>query len=521
MISTSELGYDLVERFVDKLRNKNITIKDNQFLQGRKQFDIRESAEDYLDTLGVNLNMTYDLIKKAKERLQELTTKQPVEHNSIYLPEVAVDLSDDARISFWLRDSIHGNLYKRLAYDLGQPMLLYKGLIPMLSNETIAKVKEVVDRANLTKRENERKVTYEQVIGEWIDNDIKSKASILKTKPVPFTTNPNTPTTLFIDLSPIPETPKETPAWDSVLNRLRFEGMEINAKDYFMAFIWSIFEETDRNRVFLYLYDEGKQGKSVIVHSLEHILGKAIDTFDFLAATTHSTESLVTKRLIVQHEGIIRKLSSHQLVKQITGRDSIRINPKGRTEYTAIIDAKIVVLSNDKPMVSSQLSELSRLLPIKLESRTDKDFTEDFSNVLKEELYDFLSNCRITYNKLKAADREETFLSIDKHLKYNPNYYDYVSMFIETFKERYELQPSVFGSKWKKIQTMINKEIDDDDSFKKNVSSASPKLLDFLAKWAKQHGGEFIRFGNNKGFDKLVLVKKETKDNSKEEALDL
>lgn len=508
MVYTSTLSDDILNRFVEKLKKKDVSVKDNKAMQGRKVFDLQYEAEEFLDTLGVNLAMSYELVKKAKEKLQELATKKHIGHDSLYIPEVSMHITKGGSVSYWIKRSSEAELYVLLDHDLKNPTLLHKAITLLCSQETKDKLAQELERVNMT-REEDKKIRPEQIIGKWLEHDTHSEKSLLKSQPVTFTTNKNTPARIYINLNSIPKEPKDTPAWDSLVNRLTIEGTNLKAKDYFMAFIWSIFEESDRNRVFLYWYDNGKQGKSVAINSLKNKLGEAFDTFDFLNASNHSTESIVNKRLIVQHEGVIKKLTASQLVKQITGGDDIRINPKGRTEYSIKVDAKILVVSNEPPIVSAQLSELSRLLPIKLETRQESDFIDDFEYKINQELDDFLSKCRIVYNKLKTENKEATFLSIENHLIDNDNFKDAITSFIDTLSNRYELRPSIFGSKWKTIQAIINKLIEEDDSFKSKVNSATPKLLDFLSKWAKNHGGRFIRNGANKGLEGVQLVKKE------------
>lgn len=515
------LTSDIVNRFVNTLTRKNIVYKNGAFMDGRKVINPHSAAEDFLGAIDGDLSMTYNLIEKARELLEQKQkeSKASFTPSGSTIPELYTHTSEDGTTTYWIRKD-DTNVFTLLSHDLGSPTLLVDAVLRLMNKDTKEKLMQLATELNIAEGSN--KHTLSSLVHQTIDANRSHNLNELKEVPKTFTTNPNTPARIFFDAANIPHEPKETPAWDSITDRMVIEDTTLKGSDYFKAFIWSIFEENDKNRVFLYWYDEGNQGKSEVINVLEkHILKSALVSFDFLKFNSHSAESLISKRLIVQHEAVVKKLSSIPIVKQITGRDSVVINPKGRKQYSIHIDAKIIVLSNQAPIVSSQGSELSRLLPIKNLPRSREHFVPFFSEKLQSEVYDFLGKCRNTYNKLLENKQKTNFLSIENELANADTFLDYVGQLTSILESTYELKPSVFGSKWRIVQKILNKIIEEDDFLKGNVTSASPQLLDFLGKWAKQHGGKFIRVGNDKGFVDCVLVKKETKDNNKEEALDL
>jgi hypothetical protein len=507
----------LVEKFTYHIMKKNVVIKNNNLFQGRKAFNGQQAAEEYLGVIDEDLKMSYELIEKAKRLLEQKQKENKVSFipQVSTIPELYSHTTKDGVTSFWIKRSPTSNEYTRLAHDEGNLTLLAKAISKLITDDTKEKLFNILDRL---KEENpDTKENIISLIISIIENNGLHKLNTLKEVPKGFTTNPKTPTVLYIDISNIPTLPKPTPAWDSLTNRMVIEETNLKGSDYFKAFIWSVFEENDRNRVFLYWYDEGNQGKSEVMNILKNeVLKDAATAFDFTTVNSHSAESLVGTRLIIQNEAVVKKLTSVPIVKQITGHDDVVINPKGKRQYSLPIDAKIMALSNTNPIVSSQGSELSRLLPIKNLPRTKEHYITNFREKLKNELLDFLGSCRIVYNELKKIKQIENFLSIETELSKTKTFLDYSGQLIEILEDTYTLESSPFGSKWKKIQTVVNKIIEEDDSLKGNVTSASPQLLDFLSKWAKQHGGKFIRIGANKGFEGLMLIKKETLLNTKQ-----
>lgn len=506
------LNDDVVNRFITLLTRQGVSVKDNNFLKGRAAFNGFIAAENFLGALGEDLSMTYDLINKARLILEQ---KQRESHSTFIpsnstIPELYTHTSEGGITTYWVKRNSDSNVFTLISHDLGAVNQLVDAIIRLMTNETREKLIKLANELNISEGSNKHSLT--SIVHQAIDANRQHSLNILENVPKTFTTDPNTPARIFFDTTKIPREPKETPAWDSITNRMIIEDTNLNGGEYFKAFIWSVFEERDKNRVFLYWYDEGNQGKSEVINILEHsILKGAAVSFDFLKFNSHSAESLISKRLIIQHEAVVKKLSSIPIVKQITGRDSVVINPKGKKQFSIQIDAKIIVLSNQAPIVSSQGSELSRLLPIKNKPRNESHFIPFFSEKLQDEVYDFLGKCKKAYMDLQSKKQKTNFLSIEEELSKADTFLDYAGQLADLLEARYDLVPSAFGSKWKAVQTIINKLIDEDDSFKGNISSGSPQLLDFLAKWAKKHGGGFIRTGNNKGFNKLIIVKKDDK----------
>lgn len=512
---------DILDKFLVQLNKKEVTIKQGQFVQGRKAFNAHQAAEDFLGVIGEDESMSYELVKRAKEKLEQANKKESFIPSKSLIPELYTFTSESGTTTYWLKRDLSKEVYTLLSADLSNSSILIDSIIRLMGEDTRNNLLKLVTRVN---EDNENdKMTLSILVSQVLSSNRDSVLNSLSEMPKTFTTDVKKPARIYFDLQRLPKEPKETPAWDSLTNRMTIEGTTLKGSEYFKGFIWSIFEETDKNRVFLYWYDSGNQGKSETVNVLMDVLKGASTAFDFFNLNSHSAESIVGKRLLVQHEAVVKKLSAIQLVKQITGGDAIVINPKGRKAYSINIDAKIIVLSNNSPIVSSQASELSRLLPIKNLPRTQEHEVNFFGEKLKEEVFDFLAKCKIAYNKLKSDNLKSNFLSIEKELKDVDIFKDYSGQLIDIIEAKYELNASAFGTKWKTIQKIINKELEEDESLKGNVNSASPQLLDFFDKWARKHGGSFIRRGSEKGFQELIFEKKKdkTKDLIREEINEL
>jgi hypothetical protein len=503
---------NLVSKFIGLLTKQGVSIKNNNFVKGRSAFNAHNAAENFLGAIDEDLSMSYELIEKAKKLLEQKQkeSKTTFVPTSSTIPELYTHTSKSGSTTYWIKTHATKQLYILLSHDLSSPNLLVDAIIRLMSEETRKKLVHLAETMNI--EEETDKHSIESLVSITISKNRTNSINSLSTMPKTFSTNEFTPTRVYFDLSNIPQVPKATPAWDSLTKRMIIEDTTLKGGEYFKAFMWSIFEENDKNRVFLYWYDDGNQGKSEAINTLKEVLAEGFTAFDFFNMNSHSAESIVDKRVLVQHEAIVKKLSAIQLVKQITGGDDIYINPKGRKAYSININAKIIVLSNNSPIVSSQGSELSRLLPIKNLPRTKEDYIPYFGQKLKDEIFDFLANCKFAYNNLKENKKDLNFLSIEEELSKADTFLDYAGQLIEILKANYEIRLSNRGenyTKWKKIQGIINKILEEDDSLKGNVSAATPQVLDFFEKWAKKHGGKFIRVGANKGFVGCVLVKKE------------
>jgi len=159
---------------------------------------------------------------------------------------------------------------------------------------------------------------------------------------------------------------EDYPSWKNFMSQMDPEDAET-----FAAYIFSIFDVKSVSKQLVYLWDEGNTGKSTVTNALNKALGdtvctaisKTIGTNDF------GTSLIYGKRLIVYPECKDLDVLKSSIMHSITGGDTIQINTKFQSMFSAQVYAKIIVCSNDTPDVDLyQKNQKTRIIPIRLEA---------------------------------------------------------------------------------------------------------------------------------------------------------
>lgn len=140
------------------------------------------------------------------------------------------------------------------------------------------------------------------------------------------------------------------------------------------------------------LVGEGKNGKSVIMRMLKHLVGaancSAVD-LEFLAEP-HALQPMEGKLVNFASEWAHLKPSGAAVLKKISGGDPATVNPKGSKAYMANIVARFIVSSNDPPSITDRSDAFwRRLLTVPFDIQIDQDKQIPIDNLtasLSEEL---------------------------------------------------------------------------------------------------------------------------------------
>ncbi len=142
-----------------------------------------------------------------------------------------------------------------------------------------------------------------------------------------------------------------------------------SSPDQLAAFVGSIFCQESYMQQYLVIWGDGNDGKGSLIRALEKILDKAFhaDSFEYVAGRFW-TSSFIGKRLIVfpdnNHQGAMQK----GIWKQLTGGDSVRVEFKNETTFTARLNAKYLISQNGAPVLKMDRADQRRALVVHVES---------------------------------------------------------------------------------------------------------------------------------------------------------
>lgn len=227
--------------------------------------------------------------------------------------------------------------------------------------------------------------------------------------------DPETPNYNYLDLEtfnvPTIEEIPATSAWDEFTALFQDESQ----KKLFMAWIWSVFEEKNVGRQWLWIRGPGNDGKSRVIKVITKYLDTVFGPGKMYASAdseshknTYFYGNIHSKRLIVfgdNKESSLMKNSSYQ---RITGGDAAPIERKYAQSYPGNVYAKILIASNFYPYIDFwQNSEVTRAIVLSL-SETACAHSEKFrrnedtyESRLYAEFENFLKKCRFKYHECK------------------------------------------------------------------------------------------------------------------------
>jgi hypothetical protein len=392
--------------------------------------------------------------------------------------------------------------------DFANVIILRKGV-------ELADIKQYIEAHNATAKSGERASLIDTIIA-ILDNIFSDPANRLPARPVPFSTDETEPTCYFIELPTLVDAP--TPYFDQFLTRLE-SALDVEAAKYFMAFVWSIFELKDRNRVLLYLYGGGNDGKSVIISTISSLIQDITVNAIFGEDSKHATAAWYDKRLLINSEATKINPAALSSVKQITGGDPIKIEPKGRDAFTVKVNCKIICISNEVPVVSLRSDEASRLLPIGVRALTIPR-SDLYIDKIKAELPAFLFRCKKAYGELRASKADKLgsgFLSIESALRGSIKYKDFAASFIEEIRQVYELRTveREDDQTTRAAARLIFQNLLASGNYKHYAGKfdlEGSKFLFCLDLWAKDCGSQFLPMPSTpqgkSGFKMMQLVRK-------------
>lgn len=184
------------------------------------------------------------------------------------------------------------------------------------------------------------------------------------------------------------------PAWEEFLSRLSDRGG-------FMAYVWSCFERDNVSRQYVYLRGDGQDGKSVVFRCMGTVFGKAACAVTNAQITGNSrfVYSLVYgTRVVLYADAKNTRVGMTEFIRNVTGGDPVPIEFKNKTPFTTNLRCKLFIASNSKPELTSQQSDLSRMIYIEVAPSKNTD-DPSWEQRLMDEMPGFLFACREEYRR--------------------------------------------------------------------------------------------------------------------------
>ena len=218
----------------------------------------------------------------------------------------------------------------------------------------------------------------------------------------------------YFDLAQLVENNECTNAWDSFMLGIR----DNDAKEVFMAALYSLFVADNRSRQIIYLVGAGNSGKSRVANVIDEVfmslnsgICTALEPLQY--QDRFSAASYAYKHFVLAADNKDFNLLRSTLVKNITGDDSVAATEKGKDKEKVHLFSKVFVTSNKIPWCDiSKPEELSRILLFQLdhvlakEARDNWDTERDgvWRDLLKDQVFSFLGKCKKHYHKWLSHD---------------------------------------------------------------------------------------------------------------------
>ncbi len=182
-----------------------------------------------------------------------------------------------------------------------------------------------------------------------------------------------------------------------------------------MAWIGSLFDEHSQRQQYAWIYGEGGNGKSALIRCLMNALGPvAASENPPTRDNKHWTCGLSNKRLVVFPDCNNVSFVTSGDFKQLTGEDPVRMDPKGKPVFYENIDAKFLIISNDKPRITSSRADLRRVLFFSIAPLPDSAKVDNYEPRLAAEVPAFLKLCWEVYKLVTKGEPRYEFVVDDK-----------------------------------------------------------------------------------------------------------
>ena len=402
-----------IEELIDKNRQRRIK-------ELREELDEPPSDEELAKAVDETPEFQ-EAIEKLKDRFDELTSLLD------YLNSQITDYLEEF--------SLKCRAKNMLVYEAADMWFKEAPVFLILSNKISVKYipVETETRDGGTKTEKyffdlSLQATWADLI-ESAKDWIATRREFYIEMPQTISNDPKTPCFHYVDLSLIPEQAKPTPAWDAFLQR-----MTEDEQDVFKAFVYSIYDAKNFGRQFIYFFDAGYSGKSCALSAIAEGLGKGLYASIGKESLNNQfgMSKVWDKRLVVYPDNKNKMLHKSQAFYNMTGHDLVDVEVKGAQSFSHVLCLKVIAAGNVRLKVNTDdRSEATRVIPINIKLTDDiirhqkialldengnivrdrkgrPKFVGDsvWPEMLKTEIFDFVSKCRDSYERLCPTRRD-------------------------------------------------------------------------------------------------------------------
>lgn len=187
--------------------------------------------------------------------------------------------------------------------------------------------------------------------------------------------------------------PGPCPTWDGLMARM-------SNRVAFQAWIWSLFDENSYLQQYVWIHGKGNDGKGCVNRFLAKIFGPAYCSKQPKErGDKFWTHELLGKRITVFPDCNDSVFVTSGFFKSLTGGDPMGVEAKGKMGYTVRFNSKYLILSNERPDLSSEIADTRRIIYCEIESRKENESRDDsdYEEALWKEGGAFLSQCRDHY----------------------------------------------------------------------------------------------------------------------------
>lgn len=255
------------------------------------------------------------------------------------------------------------------------------------------------------------KDTAEKIFNTWVATTSNTGFRIQKLPPA-FSMDPEEMTYNFVRLS-LKDGP--TPVWDDFISRCGANGKAL------MAYTWSLFEKDKPTHQYLFLRGPGGDGKSSYTEWIQQIVG------DSAYCALDPNDKQWAAQCVGKRVGFWPELNNTRFVmnsnfKQITASEATTITQKYEKSYTAILDIKFILVTNQSIEISGDLSQKRRIILIDLSE--NKNFIPNYKQKIKEETNAFLFKCKQAFNELYDTSTKMIKCDYEKYESHSSNFED-------------------------------------------------------------------------------------------------
>ena len=148
-----------------------------------------------------------------------------------------------------------------------------------------------------------------------------------------------------------------------------FVNLAGNGKDALILWLGSLLDDESSRQQYLHLQGAGGEGKSTLTEAIQKVFGdRCISLSARRLKDNHFGTELEGARLAIFKDENNPSFVQSGEFKEMTGEDTITVNPKYKDPRNIYLSHKTMITSNSKPIISDEEADKRRLLSIVLDS---------------------------------------------------------------------------------------------------------------------------------------------------------